>query len=119
MNIRDYFHGTYCHAHLAIIMTPSQTTIFSNVMRSSGNSVRYEGLACCVVSTFKKEIAGIINNYLFVCGLHSLCRHKLEVSKICAVKIYSLFRKFPLDLGEILVCCVYCNCDRQLTCLIV
>lgn len=63
-----------------------QITIFSNVMRSSGNSVRYEGLACCVVSTLKKEIAGIINNYLFVCRLHSLCLHKLEVSKICAVK---------------------------------
>lgn len=64
----------------------SQTTIFSNVMRSSGNSIGYEGLACCVVSTLEKEIAGIINNYLFVCGMHSLWFYKLEVSKICAIK---------------------------------
>lgn len=63
-----------------------QITIFSNGMRSSGNSVKYEGLTFCVFSTLKKEIAGIINNYLFVCWMHSLCLHKLEVSKICAVK---------------------------------
>lgn len=92
---------------------------FSNVMRSSGNSVGYEGLACCVVSTLKKEIAGIINNYLFVCGMHSLWFYKLEVSKICAIKFTLCSGSSPWIWGEILVCCVYCNCDRQLTRLIV
>lgn len=78
---------------------------------------------CRVVSTLKRErereIARVINNYLFVRGIHSLWHDKLGVSKICAIKFTLCSGSSPLDLGKILVCCVYCNCDRQLTCLIV
>lgn len=68
-------------------------------MRSSGNSVRYEGLACCVVSTLKKEIAGIINNYLFVCGLHSLLQAQIGGLKNLCSKNLLFVQEVPLGFG--------------------